>query len=114
MGSMMIRCPGTGRPVFTGIEIERTSFNQLPEVEARLRCPLCGGEHVWTKRGAWLGLSDMAPRRRRPVAETEARGEPARGGLVTGDGEHKVSCRRPTAAAASDHARWRSASRTTA
>ena len=49
MAAMMIRCPryGTGqsRP---GIETELSVFMRLPAVESRLRCPACGGEHVWT------------------------------------------------------------------
>jgi endogenous inhibitor of DNA gyrase (YacG/DUF329 family) len=54
MGTVMIRCPDTGRPVSTEIETEPSVFDRLPAVPARLHCPLCGQEHVWTAREAWL------------------------------------------------------------
>jgi hypothetical protein len=54
MGTVMIRCPRTGNAVSTGIETERSVFDRLPLVEARLCCSLCGDEHVWTAKEAWL------------------------------------------------------------
>ena len=54
MGTVMIRCPRTGRAVSTGIETELSVFSRLPEVAARTHCPICGAEHVWTAREAWL------------------------------------------------------------
>jgi hypothetical protein len=61
MGTMMIRCPRTGDAVSTEIETEPSVFSRLPEVAARLRCPLCGEEHVWTARDAWLEELWLAP-----------------------------------------------------
>jgi hypothetical protein len=61
MGAMMIRCPRIGRPVPTGIETEPAIFERLPRVLSRLRCPLCGEEHVWTAREAWLAEPVLAP-----------------------------------------------------
>ena len=46
MSSVMIRCPITGRPVSTAIEIEPSVFRKLPKVAARMLCPACGQEHV--------------------------------------------------------------------
>jgi hypothetical protein len=54
MGTIMIRCPRTGCAVSTEIETEPSVFACLPEVPRRLRCPLCGEEHAWTTRDAWL------------------------------------------------------------
>jgi predicted RNA-binding Zn-ribbon protein involved in translation (DUF1610 family) len=54
MSSVMIRCPTTGRAVSTAVETERTVFNKLPNVTARMRCPACGQEHIWTVKSAWL------------------------------------------------------------
>ena len=54
MGTVMIRCPRSGRAVSTGIETEPSVFSRLPEVAARTHCPICGAEHVWTAREAWL------------------------------------------------------------
>ena len=54
MGTVMIRCPRTGRAVSTEIDTELTVFERLPYVASRLRCPACGEVHVWTARDAWL------------------------------------------------------------
>ena len=61
MSSVMITCPTTGRAVSTAIETEPDVFSQLPNVTARMHCPACGGEHLWTIRSAWL--ADVPPRR---------------------------------------------------
>jgi len=61
MGTVMIRCPRSNQAVSTGIETEQSVFNRLPEVAARLHCPLCGGEHFWTARNAWLQDLSLAP-----------------------------------------------------
>ena len=62
MGAVMIRCPRTGGTVSTAIETEAADFKRLPSVEARLRGPLCGEEHVWTAREAWLEEPTLVPR----------------------------------------------------
>ena len=54
MGSLMIMCPNTGQPISTGIETDEYSLDQVPDVLARTRCPLCGLDHSWWKREAWL------------------------------------------------------------
>jgi hypothetical protein len=56
MGAVMIRCPKTGRAVSTEIETEPSVFSQLPAVAARMHCPLCAEDHIWTAREACLGL----------------------------------------------------------
>jgi hypothetical protein len=54
MSSVMIRCPVTGRAVSTAIETEPNVFRKLPKVAARMCCPACGQDHMWTISSAWL------------------------------------------------------------
>jgi hypothetical protein len=54
MSSVMIFCPVAARPVYTGIEMDETTFAGLPDVISRMSCSTCGGEHLWTKRKASL------------------------------------------------------------
>jgi len=54
MSSVMIRCPITGEPVSTAIEVEPSVFRKLPKISARMLCSACGQEHVWATSSAWL------------------------------------------------------------
>jgi endogenous inhibitor of DNA gyrase (YacG/DUF329 family) len=54
MSSVMIKCPKTGRPVSTQIEVEPSVFRRLPKIASRMHCPACGQEHVWMMSSAWL------------------------------------------------------------
>ena len=54
MSSVMIRCPSTGRAVYTAIETEPSVFRRLPKVASRMTCPACGQEHEWMTSSAWL------------------------------------------------------------
>ena len=54
MSNIMIRCPQTGEDVSTGIATNAATFDQLPDVAARLLCPACGKEHMWKRDAAWL------------------------------------------------------------
>jgi hypothetical protein len=58
MGILMIRCPSTGRAVSIGIEIEQQTFDRLPDISSGMVCSLCGQEHRWNKRDAWLADVD--------------------------------------------------------
>jgi hypothetical protein len=49
MGVVTIRCPRTGEQVSTGLEIDEATWETLPVVLSRMRCPSCGAEHVWSK-----------------------------------------------------------------
>ena len=60
MGTVMIRCPRTGQAVSTEIDTEPSVFSRLPEVAARMFCPSCGTEHVWSAREAWLAEPSLA------------------------------------------------------
>jgi hypothetical protein len=52
MSLILIKCPETGRAVSTGIEIDRESFRNLPNIGAKTRCPACAEIHVWAKQEA--------------------------------------------------------------
>jgi hypothetical protein len=54
MLSVMIFCSLTREPVYTGIETDERSFATMPKVLCRTACPVCGREHLWTNREAWL------------------------------------------------------------
>jgi hypothetical protein len=54
MLSVMIFCPRTREVVYTGIETDEASFARIHTVVCRTECPVCGREHSWTNREAWL------------------------------------------------------------
>jgi uncharacterized Zn-finger protein len=54
MSSVMIDCPNSGRPISTGIEVEPRVFRELPKIASKMTCPVCGQEHAWDTRSAWL------------------------------------------------------------
>jgi endogenous inhibitor of DNA gyrase (YacG/DUF329 family) len=62
MGAVMIKCPKSGRAVSTGIEIERDTFDQLPNVSSAMNCPACGSHHVWHKADAWIDDGPSGPK----------------------------------------------------
>jgi hypothetical protein len=64
MGTLMIRCPDTGRDISTGLVADRRSFARMPVFFARVLCPLCNTEHEWFAREAWLCEAEPAFRRR--------------------------------------------------
>ena len=61
MGTLMVRCPETGKDFSTGIETDRLSLQLTPAFTGTIRCPYCGVEHGWSKIDAWL--SERAPSR---------------------------------------------------
>lgn len=66
MGTLMIRCPDTGRNISTGLVADRKSFATMPVFFARVLCPLCNTEHEWFAREAWLCETEP-PLRHRPA-----------------------------------------------
>jgi hypothetical protein len=59
MGVVMIKCPDTGREIPTGMVADRQKFDRTPVFFARVRCPVCGNEHEWFAKEAWV--CDSAP-----------------------------------------------------
>jgi hypothetical protein len=54
MGTVMIRCPQTGREIPTGIEADPVNFKSTPVFFARSYCPICRAEHEWFAQEAWV------------------------------------------------------------
>ena len=73
MGSIMIRCPVTGKAIPTGMRAEPSAFSRTPVFIARAQCPHCRTEHEWFAKDAWVqdgragdtGLDDARPQPRR-------------------------------------------------
>ena len=51
---LLIDCPETGRPVYTGLNLDWFAFESTDLAETTLQCPECGGRHVWSKADAYL------------------------------------------------------------
>lgn len=50
MGKVMIKCPNTGKLVFTGVLSAKSMFERSTIKETRMaKCSACGKEHIWTK-----------------------------------------------------------------
>jgi endogenous inhibitor of DNA gyrase (YacG/DUF329 family) len=52
MATLMIRCPIVGRPVSTGIAMDKHAFDRLPDQlnRGQLVCPACRQKHTWDKK----------------------------------------------------------------
>jgi hypothetical protein len=59
MGVLLIACSTTGKRFSTGVEIERSDFQTLPQVLTASSCPFCESEHFWWTREAFL--ADVIP-----------------------------------------------------
>ena len=63
MGMVMVKCPRTGHAIPTGIKTDRESFSRSAVFFARTRCPICGAEHAWFAREAWVDEPGIRVRR---------------------------------------------------
>jgi hypothetical protein len=54
MGTVMIRCPQTGREIPTGFEADAARFKAMPVFFASSYCPACRTEHEWFAKDAWV------------------------------------------------------------
>jgi endogenous inhibitor of DNA gyrase (YacG/DUF329 family) len=54
MARIMIRCPSTGQPVYTGIDANRQSFESSSFRNNITSCPHCKQKHTWSKEDAYL------------------------------------------------------------
>ena len=61
MSQLTFACPTTGRPIASGIEIERDTFHQLRLRPTRVNCPCCGMMHQAQVQDGWL--DDVRSRR---------------------------------------------------
>jgi hypothetical protein len=58
---LWIRCPVCAANVSTGVEIYPAALAQLPEQIDGFRCNVCGQQHRWQRRNAWLVDAYLAP-----------------------------------------------------
>jgi hypothetical protein len=69
MGTVMIRCPQSGREIATGFEADAARFRATPVFFARSHCPICRTEHEWFAQDAWVcEPTPMAPTHGQVVA----------------------------------------------
>ena len=54
MGELMIRCPNTGKPVSTGIHMDRARFRSMLVFFSSSHCTSCDTSHEWFARDAWM------------------------------------------------------------
>ena len=54
MARVMINCPETGEPDFTGMSFDWSSFESVKIGEKLVRCSACGDEHTWKRPDAYL------------------------------------------------------------
>ena len=54
MARVMIHCPETGKPVFTGMTFDWSSFETTRIGIRSVRCSECGEKHTWMRRDAYL------------------------------------------------------------
>ena len=58
MSQVMIRCPATGKDVYTGLSFDWSTLDWQPLGELSFRCSACGKDHTWTKEDANLRADD--------------------------------------------------------
>ena len=54
VGTVMIRCPKTGRAISTGIRADVATFHATPVFFSQVLCPLCQLTHEWFAKDAWI------------------------------------------------------------
>jgi len=57
-----------GQPISTGIETDDYSLQQIADVPSRTHCPVCGLNHTWWKREAWLADQPDQPLLQSPAS----------------------------------------------
>jgi hypothetical protein len=54
MGTLVIRCPNTGKIIPVGFEPARPPLPVRPGQVTALQCPACGHLHYWQEKDVWL------------------------------------------------------------
>ncbi len=54
MARVMITCPETGKPVYTGMTFDWHAFESVQIGEKSVSCPACGKQHTWRRVDAYL------------------------------------------------------------
>jgi endogenous inhibitor of DNA gyrase (YacG/DUF329 family) len=54
MPKIMITCPETRKPVFTGMDLPKNVFEKAQIQGNSVSCPHCGQVHAWSRDDAYL------------------------------------------------------------
>lgn len=54
MARVMINCPKTNKPIFTGIATDKTSFESSNIENNTIRCQHCKDKHKYSKKDCYL------------------------------------------------------------
>jgi hypothetical protein len=78
MGALMIKCPNTGRDIFTGMNVDKASFGSSPVFFGETFCPICRTDHQWFATDAWVcdggpAAAVQGPALQKPVPAAEIR-----------------------------------------
>ena len=60
MARVMIACPDTGKPVYTGMSCDEVTFETSQLTDKSVLCPECGQVHTWNKQDAYLESEEDA------------------------------------------------------
>jgi endogenous inhibitor of DNA gyrase (YacG/DUF329 family) len=59
---IIIKCPNTGKLVYTGFAMDPAIFEASPVEENPIECPVCKQTHRWSKKDAFLERDDSEER----------------------------------------------------
>jgi hypothetical protein len=67
MNPLVFRCPRTGYPLDTGLDIHihRPSLQSVQPISLVVHCPHCDSRHIWKLADGWL----REPRPAQPIGE---------------------------------------------
>lgn len=54
MPEVLIDCPTTGKPIYTGIALSKQTFEGAAMQGNTVQCPHCQQMHTWDKEDAYL------------------------------------------------------------
>jgi predicted RNA-binding Zn-ribbon protein involved in translation (DUF1610 family) len=60
MARVMIACPDTKRPIYTGVSSDEVTFETSQLAGQSISCPQCGQVHIWNKQDAYLESEEDA------------------------------------------------------
>ena len=60
MGLLMIRCPNTGKELFTGRYVDASAFRSTPVFFSRTYCQVCRSVHEWFAKDAWVCVPECS------------------------------------------------------
>ena len=60
MARVMIACPDTGKPIYTGMSCDEVTFEASQLTDKSVLCPECGQVHTWNKQDAYVESEEDA------------------------------------------------------